>query len=379
MSLPEVDPIRIARVEAYALSVPLATPLPASFGAMDARSTLLVRLEDDEGAVGWGEIWCNFPTFGNLHKARLAERIVGPLLLGAPVRPGVIAAALERRLHALALQTGEFGPIAQAIGGLDMALWDLAARRAGTPLHALLGSSATDVPAYASGINPTGTLETVRTARAAGHRAFKIKVGFGRDRDLGNVAEVARDLAGGEVLMADANQAWNVSTARDMAERFRAHGVRWLEEPLPADAPHEDWTRVAAAGCPVAAGENMRGDGAFDAALEAGWLAVAQPDGGKWGGISGLVSVGRRALAAGRRFCPHHLGGAVGLVAAAHALAAVGGDGLLEMDVNDNPLRTALVGPLPAVAEGRWPLPSGAGLGVEPDLAAMGEWIVPHA
>lgn len=376
---PEVEPVHLAKVEAYALSVPLATPLPASFGAMDARSTLLVRLEDREGAVGWGEVWCNFPTFGNLHKARLAERIVGPLLLASPARPGVTWADLERRLVPLTLQTGEFGPIAQVIGGLDMALWDLAARRAGVPLHALLGGEASHVPAYASGINPTGTLETVRTARAAGHRAFKVKVGFGRERDLRNVADVTADLGEGEVLMVDANQAWDAATAREVAAILADYGMRWVEEPLPANAPHEDWTAVAEAGCPVAAGENMRGNAAFDAALDAGWLAVAQPDAGKWGGVSGTVSVGRRALAAGRRFCPHHLGGAVGLVAAAHCLAAAGGDGLLEMDVNDNPLRTALVGPLPEVEAGRWPLPSGPGLGVAPDLDAVAEWIVPVA
>jgi len=379
VSLPEVEPIHLSRVEAIALSVPLATPLPASFGAMDARSTLLVRLEDREGAVGWGEIWCNFPTFGNLHKARLAERIVGPLLLETPARPGVVGAALERRLHALALQTGEFGPIAQVIGGLDMALWDLAARRACVPLRVLLGATADDVPAYASAINPTGTVETVRAARAAGHRAFKVKVGFGRERDLRNVADVTDDLRAGEALMVDANQAWDATTAREFAGHLSRSGVAWVEEPLPADAPHDDWRTVADAGCPVAAGENMRGGAAFDDALAAGWLAVAQPDAGKWGGVSGIVSVGRKARAAGRRFCPHHLGGAIGLVAAAHALAAVGGDGLLEMDVNDNALRTALAGPLPAVVEGRWPLPSGPGLGVEPDLEAVAEWIRPAA
>ena len=61
--------VDIRAVEAVPLSIPLLEPLPASFGVMDARSTLLVRLTDAEGRVGWGEVWCNFPTFGNRHRA----------------------------------------------------------------------------------------------------------------------------------------------------------------------------------------------------------------------------------------------------------------------------------------------------------------------
>lgn len=374
---PDVRPVRLAAISTVILRVPLAEPLPASFGTMDARTTLLVRLEDAEGAVGWGEVWCNFPTFGAEHRALLLERIVAPMVLGAAeVRPGRLAAALEARLVPLALQTGEFGPLAQVLGGLDIALWDLAARRAGEPLHRLLGSRRADVPAYASGINPTDPAATVRAARAAGHRAFKLKVGFGRERDLANAAAVAGALGPGDVFMVDANQAWDAATARAMAEALAEHRPAWLEEPLRADAPAGEWTRVAGAGVPLAAGENLRGLAAFEDALAAGWLAVAQPDAGKWGGISGGLAVAERALGAGRRFCPHHLGGAIGLVAAAHLLAAAGGDGLLEMDANDNPLRTAMVGPLAPVREGRWPLPEGPGLGVAPDLAAMSDRVV---
>lgn len=372
---PDVDDVRVARVSTIALRVPLAEPLPTAFGAMDARATLLVRLEDRDGAVGWGEVWCNFPTFGAEHRALLVERIVAPLLMAGPARPGRIAEDLERRLGTLALQTGEFGPLAQAIGGIDMAVWDLAARRAGLPLHRLLGSGATSVPAYASGIGPADPAATVARAAQEGFRAFKLKVGFGRERDVANAAAVAAALPDG-VFMVDANQGWSRAEACAMAERLAPHAPAWLEEPLPADAPHADWAAVAEAGIPLAAGENLRGLAAFEAALDAGWLTVAQPDAGKWGGVSGGLAVARRALAAGRRFCPHHLGGAIGLAAAAHLLAAAGGDGLLEVDANDNPLRTALAGPLPPLTDGRWPLTEGPGLGLAPDRGAVAGWIV---
>ncbi|WP_205648839.1 mandelate racemase/muconate lactonizing enzyme family protein [Acuticoccus kandeliae] len=367
--------ITLARISTLALRIPLERPMPTAFGLMDARATLLVRLEDDEGAVGWGEIWCNFPTFGAEHRALLLERIVAPMILGRAIRAGATPVALEAKLATLALQTGEFGPLAQVLGGLDMALWDLAARRAGEPLHRLLGSTVSAVPAYASGINPTDPGETVRRAQAAGFRAFKLKLGFGRDRDLANAAEVADALGVGDIFMVDANQGWGREEAVAMAEALAPLGPKWLEEPLPADATEADWKAVAAVGLPIAAGENMRGLPAFEVALAAGWLAVAQPDAGKWGGLSGGLAVARRALGAGRRFCPHHLAGAVGLVAAAHLLAAAGGDGLLETDVNDNPLRTLLVGDLPPLVDGAWTLPEGPGLGVAPDRASVSRLI----
>ena len=72
-------------------------------------------------------------------------------------------------------------------------------------------------------------------------------------------------------------------------------------------------------------------------------LAVIQPDLAKWGGLSRTIPVARDTRAVGRRYCPHYLGSGIGLVASAHALITVGGEGLLEVDFNPNPLRSALV------------------------------------
>jgi L-alanine-DL-glutamate epimerase-like enolase superfamily enzyme len=100
-------------------------------------------------------------------------------------------------------------------------------------------------------------------------------------------------------------------------------------------------------------------------------LHVIQPDICKWGGLSACADLARRIIASGKRYCPHYLGGGVGLVASAHLLAAVGGDGLLEVDVNDNLLRDALAGPLLPSKGGQVAVPSGPGLGYVPDIAAI--------
>jgi L-alanine-DL-glutamate epimerase-like enolase superfamily enzyme len=85
-----------------------------------------------------------------------------------------------------------------------------------------------------------------------------------------------------------------------------------------------------------------------------------------------------QALSAGKLYCPHWLGSGIGLMASAHVLAAVGGPGLLEVDVNENPLREALCQPFPALVKGQWVMPQGAGLGVDPDLKAASSWCVKH-
>jgi D-galactarolactone cycloisomerase len=81
--------------------------------------------------------------------------------------------------------------------------------------------------------------------------------------------------------------------------------------------------------------------------------------------------VARAIRATGLRYCPHYLGGGIGLLASAHLLAAVGGDGILEIDANPNPLRTETCGPLTAIREGRARLTDAPGLGFEPDLARL--------
>jgi L-alanine-DL-glutamate epimerase-like enolase superfamily enzyme len=91
----------------------------------------------------------------------------------------------------------------------------------------------------------------------------------------------------------------------------------------------------------------------------------------KWGGVSGCLEAARLALGAGMIYCPHFLGSGIGLMASAHLLAAAGGDGLLEIDVNPNPHRDALVGgALPLVA-GSIQLSEAAGIGIEPDWRAL--------
>ena len=356
---------RIHAVTTQVYRAPLAVPVVTSFGTMTDRPMLLVRIEDSDGAVGWGEAWCNFPSVGAEHRARLVESVLGPLLAGADVAdPAEAFATLTARTAVLAIQSGEMGPLAQAIAGVDIALWDLHARRLSQPLWRLLGGAAGPWPAYASGINPEGAVALALARQADGYGAFKLKLGFGRARDIGNLQALRAALGPGAVLAADVNQGWSVAEALAMLPELAPFDLAWLEEPVRADTPWADWQHLAAAApMPLAAGENLAGHAAFQAAIDSGAIRVLQPDLAKWGGFSGALPVARHALAAGLRFCPHYLGGGIGLRASAHLLAAAGGDGLLEVDANDNPLRQDLCGVAGKIREGAIRLGEEAGLG----------------
>lgn len=365
-------PIDLAKVEAMVFRVPIDRPVITSFGRMFSRPSVVVRVEDRQGAVGWGEVWCNFPGVGAEHRARLLESAVAPLLLESHwPDPWHAFEALSRKLHILGIQCGEEGTVAQVIAGADIALWDLVGRRLGQPLWRLFGGTP-EVSVYASGLNPVEPEKLAARKREEGYRAFKLKIGFGLERDTANLRAL-RDLLGAEVpLMVDANQAWDADAAIRSACAIAEFGLDWLEEPIPADSAPADWRRVASGSpIPLAGGENIRGVGAFARALESGALRVIQPDLGKWGGFSGCLEVGRQVREGGMRFCPHWLGGGIGLIASLHLKAAVGGAGYVEVDSNDNPLREGLGRPFPTVSEGRVILGNRPGLGIDPDIEGL--------
>jgi len=157
-------------------------------------------------------------------------------------------------------------------------------------------------------------------------------------------------------------------------------GLGFIEEPIPADRPAAEWAELAMLSpVPLAGGENVSGFESFATLINNGHHGVVQPDMLKWGGVTGAYAVGRRAVAAGRSYCPHWLGSGIGLLAAAQVLAAAGGPGLLEHDVMENPLREALALPFPKVQNGVLPLPTEPGLGVEPDMQAAAGWLVTKA
>ena len=367
----------IARIGTFVFRAPVGEPVVTSFGAISDRVSVLVRVEDEDGAHGWGDVWCNFPSYGAEHRGLVLHRTFAPMALGRAVDdPAALWRELAMRTHVLALQSGDAGAFSAALAGLDAALWDLKARRAGLPLARLLGGAVRDVPVYASGLNPGDGPDTVERARAEGYRRFKQKIGFGEEVDLPNLRRIVSGLREGEVLLVDANQGWTADEARRVAPKLNELPLGWVEEPVAADRPEEEWRLLAEAyAAPLAGGENLRGQDLLRAASDP-WLGVVQPDVGKWGGVSGCLAVGQAAVEAGKRYCPHWLSGGIGLMASAHLLSAVGGAGMLEVDSNPNPLRASLAQPFPPLVDGAFALTDAPGIGAEPDMGAARPFLV---
>lgn len=366
--------IKVARIEARIVRTPIAVPVRASFGMMRDRPAVYLRVTDTDGAHGFGEVWCNFPSVGAEHRGRLAEEVVGPVLIeSGEINLNGVFAHLMQRLHLMVVQSGEWGPFRQVAAGIDAACHDLAARKARLPLWRFLGGSGTGkIRAYASGIGPETPAEVARAAAGRGHTSFKQKVGFGTETDIRSLGAIRSAISSDHTLLVDANQGWRTEDALAGIRICADHGAAWMEEPIAADRPLPEWIALAR-DTPVvlAGGENISLLADFKTVIGNRIFGYVQPDVAKWGGVSGCLEVAKLTHAAGQTYCPHFLGGGIGLMASAHLLAAAGGDGLLEIDTNPNPDRDAIIGNALPVAGGAVQLSEAPGIGIEPDWQSL--------
>lgn len=372
----------VQHLDVFVFRAPADPPVQTSFGIMRDRPAVLLRVTDAHGISGWGEVWCNFPVVGAEHRARMAAYYLRPLIEGRSWdSPRHCFHTLTEAFAVLAIQCGEPGTLQQIVAGLDVALWDMLARKARQPLWRFVSGRQDDasppIPVYASGLNPTAPEKLAERKLEEGYRAFKLKVGFGVARDDANLRAVREVIGPLTPFMVDANQAWTLEQALEAGRAMAHHGLGWLEEPVRADTALADWERLAREQpLALAGGENLAGLPQFGAFIESPAWAVMQPDLGKWGGITGCMEVGQHALRANKLFCPHWLGGGLGLTASLHLKAAVGGPGYVEVDANPNPLRELLACPAFTLHDGAVVLNEAPGLGVEPDLQAARGYIV---
>ncbi|NEE02502.1 mandelate racemase/muconate lactonizing enzyme family protein [Phytoactinopolyspora halotolerans] len=363
------DPLPIERLRITIVAAPITGVVDMAFGQLKDRRVCLVEVEAG-GVTGLGESWINYPSWAHSERVATFSEGVAPLLLGGDASdPGAVLRLLTERLLPVGRQAGGIGPIWQAISGIDIALWDLAGKVAGQPVHRLLGGTAAapTVPAYASGIGPTDVEQLCAVAMADGYRAVKTKLGFGTERDERTLS-TTRSCIGADVeLFADANQAWDVRAALETMPMLAAHDVRWLEEPLSGDRI-EDLQKLAADGVlPLATGENIYGIDAFEACVDSSAVALVQPDLAKSGGFTVGRAVAEYAASAGLRVAPHCYSSAVGVAASAHLAAAYDHVDWVEIDVRPNPLRTDLLTTPLGWGGGALSVPEAPGLGVELD------------
>jgi L-alanine-DL-glutamate epimerase-like enolase superfamily enzyme len=317
---------------------------------------VLVRVETAAGLVGWGE------AFGYMcqHATAMAIRdLVTPAALGQDsADPAAINARLQR---ALAL-FGRYGITMFAISGLDIALWDIAAKRAGVSLATLLGGRRREaVPAYASLVR-YGDVERVghfaRKARAEGYASIKL-------HEIAADTIAAGRRGGGDAvqLTVDVNCQWSLDESRAMLPVLRDNGVDWLEEPtFPPEDP-APWRALAGQGIAIAAGENACTSVEFARLVPA--LDVVQPSVTKVGGVTEFVAVAALAQAAGRRLGPHSPYFGPGYWASLQLASALPAFDVFEYLYVAQEAWCGLAAPVPAGGTIR--IPDGPGIGFAPD------------
>jgi L-alanine-DL-glutamate epimerase-like enolase superfamily enzyme len=360
---------KIAKVDAIPLEIPYdhGGP-PAGWGeqAWQKLSILMARVETEDGLVGWGEAFSY-----NCRRAVQAalETMIVPVVIGRDSRD---IAGLSRDMQQSLHLFGRYGITIFALSALDIALWDISAKRAGLPLHACLGGAVrTRIPGYASLLkyrDPELVGAKVAKAREEGYDAIKI-----HETEVDEV-RAAREAAGSGIpLMVDTNCPWTPEQARLMASRLREFDLHWLEEPI---FPPEDFAALARlgreSGIPIAAGENACTSFEFAKMFDAGAVQYAQPSVTKVGGVTELRKVATLAEAAGVALMPHSPYFGPGFLATIQLAAADPVDCLLERFYCD--LEASLYGDLIDTVSGEFRVPDGPGLGCEPDPDVIKEY-----
>lgn len=205
---------------------------------------------------------------------------------------------------------GHGGLPVMAVAAVDMALWDLHAQIAELPLYALLGTSASDWPVYASGGSlELGTEQLVEEAilvRERGFEAFKCRVGSASLADDVSRVGAVREAVGDKfTLMVDANQAWSRIDASRACSELAQFNLAWVEEPLLAEDVYGLARLRARVDVPIAAGETAYGVSGMMELIRADAVDILQPDMMRCGGITSFLSVASVATAHHITVMPH--------------------------------------------------------------------------
>jgi L-alanine-DL-glutamate epimerase-like enolase superfamily enzyme len=237
------------------------------------------------------------------------DRYYTPALLGASAEDIL---GTWKRLYWLPTHwIGRGGVVHMALSMVDIALWDLAAQRAGLPLWRLLGGTAGDIETYNTdgGWLNLSTDELTRDLGSLvdrGWQRVKVKVGKANWREDAARVRAAREAVGPDItLMCDANQRWDLSTATRMLPVLAEAGMDWFEEPVHADDIHAHRRLQAATAVDIAAGESLYSYPAFANFIAADALRVIQVDVTRVGGVTEWMQVARHAAADGLRVVPH--------------------------------------------------------------------------
>lgn len=377
--------MEITDLHVHVLAIPDAEDV-----ADGSQHATVLEVETDDDIIGIGAIAGAPPVVA---KAIIEAPLASSLSMG--LRDIVIGRDphnIEKLWNDMYYKTyayGRKGAALAAISGIDIACWDIIAKAAGQPLHALLGGKHRDkVRAYASTLfpeDPDDTVHMEQEAQQALDDGFTaIKYGWGGitqddDKDHELIA-AARETLGPDVdLMVDIGMGWKSDIKRatkQIKELDEAHDLFWVEEPVYAD--NIDGYRRISERCDtrIVGGEREYTLFGFRDFIDRGQPDAVQPDVAISGGITHLQKIAALAAERGIPIYPHGYSTDIVIAANLHLIAANQNAPLLEYCVEDSPLRWELVEEEFPIENGYVEIPDDPGLGVTLTQDAIAEYSV---
>ncbi|WP_324754154.1 mandelate racemase/muconate lactonizing enzyme family protein [Roseovarius sp. Pro17] len=334
----------------------------------DTASSIVLRVDTDEGISGWGEV-CPIPHYLPAYAdgVRPALEYLAPVLIGGdPVGPEALMTRADAFLQGHAY----------AKSALDLALWDITGKVANLPLYALLGGrQAVDMPLYHSitCVAPEEMARMACEAQAEGITQFQVKLGADDDwqADIARLRLVREVVGDGPLVYGD----WNCGATRLDATRVGravAHLDVMLEQPC---ATLEECAAVrAATGLPMKIDENGHDTASLLKAYDLGCMDAVALKLSKFGGLSPMRRARDLCLHLGAKMCIEDTWGSdVTTGALLHLAAATPARMLLNTCDLSGYVGPRLDGGAPVRRAGRIAPPEGVGLGVTPDPEILGQ------
>lgn len=299
-----VPALTIRTVRARAVDVLLKQPAVTAAGTFSTFPEVLIDLETEEGVKGSVYIFA-YERFAMKPLVMLVESL-GELIIGHKLHPLDVELLLQRRLRLVGAQ----GLLGMALGGIDMAVWDAAARAANLPMAVLLGAKPRPIPAYGTLKNMTadGAARDAANAVAQGFSGVKVKVGgAGVADDVRVIEAIRREVGPNIAIMVDYNQVLSVPEAIARGRVLDDHNLTWIEEPT-RSYDFEGHAQIAReVRTPISIGENWNGVPDATKSIMSRASDFIMPDAMKIGGVTGWLRTAALAEAHGIPLSGHAL------------------------------------------------------------------------
>ncbi len=370
--------MRIKQIETFILADQLSESFFFSQWSYSERQICIVKISTDSGLVGWGE------GYGPASIIEAGIKHLTPMLLGQN------ALEQERLWFDMYRKTLDFarrGVLVASISAIDIALWDLKGKAFAQPVSVLLGGQQRNrVMPYATGLYFSNSdklasdLATEATSYVdQGFKAIKMKVGLSIRTDLEHV-EAVRAMIGEDIkLMVDANHAYSLREAIELAHLIEPYDISWFEEPISPEFYDQYSELRSNTSIPIAGGECEYLRYGHHQLLKNKSVDILQIDICSAGGLTEAKRVATLASTYGVEIVPHTWGTGIAFHAAMHFIAnlepipgrLMSPDFYIEYDRTENGIREALTSPPIDMQEGYIKVPTGPGLGIEVNEEAI--------